>query len=299
MARLPIEGIRASMITLGFAADTPLATRRRVTLALLLAVVAISTAAPLVRAIDGMSPSVIAFWRTSGAALLLAPAIRPVRTRDALWVAFAGVCLAGHFVAWFSSLEHTTVLRSTVLVCMNPVWVGLMEWGLFRRRPSVSYWSGVGLAVVGVAAMAGSEMDNGRLYGDALALLGGLSGAIYFVIGRTVRPSVSFGSYAALVCAAAAAVLLLGIVASGDPLVGFEREAWLLLLVLAAGPQLLGHNGFNYALRYVPATTVSTLTLLEPVGAGLLALAFFAEWPPPLAVVGSLFVVAGVFVANR
>ena len=33
----------------------------------------------------------------------------------------------------------------------------------------------------------------------------------------------------------------------------------------------MGHIGMNYALGYIPATIVSVLLLLEPVGAGLLA----------------------------
>jgi hypothetical protein len=46
-------------------------------------------------------------------------------------------------------------------------------------------------------------------------------------------------------------------------------------------PQLIGHTGINYAMRHLDPTRVATATLLEPVGAGLLAFLVFAEVPTP------------------
>jgi len=37
------------------------------------------------------------------------------------------------------------------------------------------------------------------------------------------------------------------------------------------GPMLAGHTLLNYSLRYLPATVVSTATLIEPVGSTILA----------------------------
>jgi drug/metabolite transporter (DMT)-like permease len=41
-----------------------------------------------------------------------------------------------HFWAWFSSLGHTTVLRSTLLVCLVPAWSAALDWVVYGRRPS-------------------------------------------------------------------------------------------------------------------------------------------------------------------
>jgi drug/metabolite transporter (DMT)-like permease len=46
---------------------------------------------------------------------------------------------------------------------------------------------------------------------------------------------------------------------------------WLVFAGLALGPMLLGHTGFNWALRYRPAYAVSVTILAEPLGASLLA----------------------------
>jgi drug/metabolite transporter (DMT)-like permease len=54
---------------------------------------------------------------------------------------------------------------------------------------------------------------------------------------------------------------------------------------------------FNYLLRDVSATVVAVSVMGEPVGATLLALAFFGETPPWTAVAGGVLVLVGIYVA--
>jgi len=259
---------------------------------------AISSAAPLVRMVGDLHPVAIAFWRTLGAALLLLPFIRRPSARAALLVLLAGACLAAHFWIWFASLRHTSVMRSTVLVTLAPVWVGLLEWGVLRAPPPRRFWLGLALAIPGVALMSGSG-GAGSLFGDALALAGGMFSACYFVVGRSVRQRVEIGSYGALFSLATAAWLLPAAGVADADLWGFDATTWLVLAALTLGPQLMGHVGFNYAMRYVSASHVSALILLEPVGATLLAVVLFAEVPGVLGALGGLVTVAGVLVATQ
>jgi drug/metabolite transporter (DMT)-like permease len=192
------------------------------------------------------------------------------------------------------------VLRSTVLVCLNPVWTGLLEWLLSGSRPRPTYFLGVGLSVVGAALMAGGGGEGASsLTGDGLALIGGVLAAGYLVVGRTVRQRVGIGPYGALLCASAALWLLPAVLVVGADLIGFPREVWWALLALALGPQLLGHIGFNFAMRTVSAATVATVILLEPVGASLLAALAFGEWPGWRELSGGAVVLLGVLVASR
>ena len=106
--------------------------RRRVVWVLAAAVFGISISGVLVRSMHDAEAIAIAAWRTGLAGLVLAPGLRLLTKRITAGQAFrivcAGVCLGMHFYVWFLSLEHTTVMRSTVLVCLLPIWVGLLEW---------------------------------------------------------------------------------------------------------------------------------------------------------------------------
>ncbi|MFT7519620.1 MAG: drug/metabolite transporter (DMT)-like permease [Kiritimatiellia bacterium] len=267
---------------------------RHVWLVLSVSVCAISTAAVLVSAIDDAPPIAIAIWRTAAIALLLSPFIRPVSRRDLLHIAIAGACLGAHFATWFASLQLTTVLRSTVLVCMGPVWTGLIEWGSKSESPSSRYWLGLCISIPCAIWLSVTPGDGGSLTGDGLALLGGLLASVYLVLGRGVRQRVGIGSYAGLVCAFAALALLPVALVTDTPLFGFSWTTWALIGGLAAGPQLLGHNGFNYALKFVPASSVSAATLLEPVGATILAWLWLNQTPTLTASAAGVGVVGGV-----
>jgi len=62
-------------------------------------------------------------------------------------------------------------------------------------------------------------------------------------------------------------------------------------------PQIMGHTVFNYLLRYMDPTVVAIAIMGEPVGATLLAFAFYDEVPPWTVVVGGAIVLAGIYVA--
>jgi drug/metabolite transporter (DMT)-like permease len=226
---------------------------------------------------------------------------RPKLTaRDGLLILGAGALLALHFWTWFASLHHTTVMRSTVLVCLTPVWAALVEWAALKSPPSSRFWPGILLAMVGVILMSGLIFGSGSfsLLGDGLALLGGVFSAVYLVVGRAVRQRVSIGPYGSLICLSCAGWLLIAAAGTGATLWGFPTSAWLAIAGLALGPQLFGHIGLNYAVRYVTAALVAALTLLEPVGATLLGAAILAEYPSMTEMAGGALILCGLAVVT-
>ena len=93
----------------------------------------------------------------------------------------------------------------------------------------------------------------------------------------------------------AALALGLVMVVQGHAFVsGASSQTWMLWVILAIFPQLIGHNGLLWALRHWSATTISVLVLLEPV----IATAFAAAWgeasPSPRAWAAASVAVAGV-----
>jgi drug/metabolite transporter (DMT)-like permease len=82
---------------------------------------------------------------------------------------------------------------------------------------------------------------------------------------------------------------------SQTPFTGYEPKVWLMFGLMALGPQILGHTTFNFLLRDLNATVIAVAVMGEPVGASLLALMFFGEKPPLLAVVGGLMVLGGIY----
>lgn len=280
----------------------------RVYLALLVGVVAVSFAATFIRLAEAPS-LVIATYRLGLASLLLSPLawwrsrahLASLKRRDLLLASGAGVFLALHFALWITSLEYTSVASSVVLVTTNPLFVGVASHFLTGDKLTGQRVMGVLIALVGAATIGygGFALGWRSLLGDLLALLGAMAIAAYFFIGRGLRGRVSLLAYIWVVYSAAALALLLVTLAAGYSLRGYSPQTYLMFLLLALIPQLLGHSSVNWALRYLPAMLVTVAILGEPVGATLLAYLFLGEAPTALEIGGAALVLLGVYVAFR
>lgn len=271
-------------------------------------VVAISFASILIR-LASAPASVIAAYRMVLATLVLLPllALRGGRDltsigrQDAPACLLAGAFLGLHFALWTSSLQQTSVASSVVLVTTNPLFVGVASALLLHERPGRPLITAIALSASGAALIGLHDLGApaGSLRGDLLALLGALMASGYLLVGRRVRPRLPLLSYITLVYGTAALLLLLLVLALGHPLFTYPRRDYLLFLLLALGPQLVGHSMFNWALRYFPATTVALAILGEPVGSSLLALVLLGEGLGALKVLGGGLVLGGIFLAAR
>lgn len=295
-------------------------------LVLIAGIFAISLGSILIRlAQDEAVPSlVIALWRMLLSTLILLPFTIAGRRHElgqmgrAKWglAVVSGLLLGLHFATWTSSLAFTSITSSTVLVATAPLWVGLASPFLLNEPLARGLKVGIGLAMLGtlVVSMGGIiGFEDGRialdlaqssegsrpLLGNALALAGGITVAGYMIIGRRLRPHLSLLSYTFVVYGMAAVTLLLFNLVGGQDLIGYGWTAFLLFLVMALIPQLTGHSSFNWALSFLPAAFVSLAAISEPVGATILAMLIFQEIPGPVVILGSILILAGVFLGSR
>lgn len=276
---------------------------------LAVAVVAVSTSAPLVRVADAPSLAV-AFWRNALALPVLGAAVvldrrsrrelRGLDRRERRLSVLAGLFLSAHFATWVPSLSFTSVASSVALVATQPVWAALVARARGEHVPRAA-WRGIGTALVGTLVLTGVDLsiDPRALFGDVLALLGGMLAAAYVTVGAEVRRTVSTTVYATT-CYSVAAVVLLAVCGVGDqPLAGYSGDTWLVLAAIVVGPQLLGHTLVNRVLRTTSAMVVSVAILFEIVGSAILAWMSFGEVPPVSAVPAGVLIAAGVVMVVR
>jgi len=273
---------------------------------LALGVVAVSFSAVLIREADAPALT-IALYRNLIATLLLLPfalgrhraELRSLTPRQLWWGFAAGAMLALHFATWIPSLNYTSVAASVVLVTTQPLWTALGARLLYGERLQPRTLGGIVIALAGTLVIAGGDIAvSGRAaFGDLLATIGAITAAAYFLIGRNLRQDLSLVPYVTVVYATCTVLLVPAVAISGSQAWGFPARTWGLFLLMALVPQILGHTVFNYLLRWMDPTVVAIAIMGEPVGATLLALAFYGETPPGTAVVGGVIVLAGIYVA--
>ncbi len=285
--------------------EQPSNDNRVTTAGLLAGVLAVSSAAVIIRLADAPALTV-ASLRLVLASLVMVPLALWCGGKQAHWIrrdvalgGLAAIFLAAHFASWIASLGHTSVASSVVLVTATPLMVSVASWALFRERVSARVGAGIALGIAGGAVIALGDWDRGTtgLRGDALALLGAASITGYYLVGRTMSGRVPLLSYLALVYSGAAVLLLTAAVATGAPLRGLPATTYGWIALLAIGPQLLGHSLINWSLGRLNATVVSLAVTAEPVIATALAALVLSEPPPLTSVLGGAAILGGVWVA--
>jgi drug/metabolite transporter (DMT)-like permease len=274
---------------------------------LVVAVLAVSTSGPLVR--EAAAPTMaIAFWRTALASAVLVPLVvlrhraelRAVRPAERRTAALAGTFLALHFGTWIPSLDFTSVASSVALTCTQPVWAAVMARARGESVPRRT-WLGIAVALCGAVLLTGVDfaISARALFGDALALAGGIFGAAYVTVGADARRTLSTTIYTSICYPVAASGLVIACVVGRQHLAGYDAHTWWVLLAITLGPQLLGHTLFNRVLRAISATIVSVVTLFEIVGSTLIAWWWFGESPSAGAYPAAVLIGIGVVLVVR
>jgi drug/metabolite transporter (DMT)-like permease len=132
------------------------------------------------------------------------------------------------------------------------------------------------------------------LYGDFLALIGAVAVSGYLLVGRTLRTRLSNTAYVWLAYTAAMAATVMVTGFSGYSFFGYSPETYFWMLLLALGPQLLGHTIFNWSLAHLSATFVALAILGEPIGSAILAYFIFGETFAPLQLAGFVLLLIGI-----
>ncbi len=213
----------------------------------------------------------------------------------------SGIFLGLHLAIWFESLKFTSVASSTTIVCTEVVWVSLGFCLFLKGRLGGKAVLSIAITLSGsvVIALSDSGSSGGHLYGDILALVAAIAVAVYTLIGRVARATVSTTVYTYLVYVASAVTLVILTFAQGYTLAGHGTDGWVIGLLLAVFSTILGHSIFSWCLKYFSPSFVSASKLCEPVVSSILAIFVFREIPGPVQILGGAVIIGGVVLYSR
>lgn len=208
-------------------------------------------------------------------------------------VLIGGVAVGVYPLAFYSSMHLAGVaVGSVISLASAPLAAGLLE-RLVDRSPLSRWWMlAAGLGVAGSAALCESKLDGpaanvtSTLAGVLLGLVAAAAYATYSwsahrLIDSGVERSAAMGSVFGIGGALLVPVLLL----TGAPLLtstqNFAVAAYMSLVTM-----FLGYLVFGFGLTKVSASTATTVTLMEPAVATVLAVLIVGERLTPLGWIG-------------
>ena len=268
-------------------------------------IVAVSTAAILIREADAPSLVIAAYRLVLASVPMVAftayrrEQLMPRRGEQAWLTLVAGVCLALHFAFWVESVKQTSIVTSVVLVTTAPLFVALASGPLLGERPPKAIWYALAVTALGTLVMVGEDFGEGSdtVRGDLFALLGAVFAAAFMLIGRRLLASEGrWLPYSTATYVIGAVVLAVMVIATGDAITGFGDKTYVYLVLLALVPQVIGHSALNRSLGYLPAVAVALAVQGEPVGSTVLAATLLGEIPTAFELAGGVLVLGGVYV---
>ncbi|AFL66460.1 DMT family transporter [Desulfurococcus amylolyticus] len=233
--------------------------------------VAISSASILV-VLSNEPGEVCAFWRLFLSSLILLPLWIQAKKHVKIHHVASGIALSLHFILWMRSLFLIPVYTSTLLVVVYPLYSLVIDILVYKYRPSLIQLLGLAGGVTSLTLFLGVN----RLalsQGAVLSLLAGLSVTLYFELGRYARGVVkeSLVEYAFPTYMSATVFTALYNIVSGSRILPSSHLSYLYFILMALIPMMLGHTLMNYLLKHYPVYLVTSVSLGEPFGAGLLA----------------------------
>ncbi|WP_187355447.1 DMT family transporter [Paenibacillus tengchongensis] len=273
-----------------------------VPLLMLVGIVAISFSSIFIKWSEAPA-SVQGMYRLLFTSLLMLPFARPytgallqLRRKDWLLIACSGFMLALHFLLWMGSLEYTSVASSTMIVALEPAFIMLGAYLLYREKTSLASILGMVVAIAGIALIGwgdiGLSADN--IKGDLLSAGGTLAVAVHMLLGQRLVSRMPAYLYSLLVFITAGAVFAVYNLLGSIAFFAYPAREWGIFVLLAVVPTVFGHILFNWLLQYASATTVSMNILGEPVGASLLAFVLLGERLTALQWAGGILVLGGL-----
>lgn len=213
------------------------------------------------------------------------PQLLELWRRPLVWLMALGV--AGYQALFFIGTGRVGVAVGTLAsLALGPLMAGLLAWVLGAAAPSRVWWGSTAIAIVGLAALTlgGGTAVGADLLGVAAAVGAGSAYAVYTVLGTRLAAGGHSGADVLAASFAIGAVLLIplgagGVGALASP-AGIALGLWLGLAATT-----LAYIGFGLGISYLPAGTVATLNLAEPVVATLFGVVVVGE---TLSVVSSI-----------
>lgn len=260
---------------------------------------------------DSASSSSIGLTRIVAGGLLLGAVAWAVARRSAtgrptvgrehvVAVLVGGAAVLAYQPTFFAGARLNGVaVGAVVTLGAAPVLTGVLEWALTRRLPRPSWFVGTACAVVGVVLIGGlldGAAGDVSVPGLAGSLGAALSYAVYTLAAKRLltdgwTPTAAVGSVFATAAVMGVPFLLLVDLSWTSGASGVAVIAWLAVVTVVVAYVL-----FAVGLQTLSASTVSTLTLVEPLTACVLGLVLLDERLSVAGWTGLVALLAGVTV---
>jgi len=204
------------------------------------------------------------------------------------YLVFGAAAVAIYPLAFYASMRYAGVAAGTVIsIGSAPLFSALIESCLDGQKLSKKWMLGAAIGVSGITLLSLAESGAHQAGGDktivgiCLGLLAGLTYALYsWSARRMMQNGVATRAAMGATFGAGGLLLMPVLMMTGAPLLASWQNAGV-GIYMALVPMFIGYLCYGMGLARIPASMATTITLVEPVIAALLAVVLVGERLPP------------------
>ncbi len=243
-----------------------------------------------------------AFYRMAIAFVVLLPIVLLKKQwqwpgmKMALLAALSGVLFGSDVAVWNIAILESTATQASLLTNLSPIWVGMGMFLFLKDRPSINFWIGTVVALLGMVVIVGFhfftqlEFDRAFIFG----ILSGVFYAAYLLVSKKVLAQMNIASFMLINLFASSIFLAILNLFAGEAFYGFGLTSWAVLGIQALVCQLFAWFALNYAIQHIRTTRVSLSLLAQAFTTAILAWAFLGEAITWQMVFGGMILLSGI-----
>jgi drug/metabolite transporter (DMT)-like permease len=251
-------------------------------------------------------PFTSAFWRVTLALPVLFAWMRisergtTVHRKISRATVYAGLAFSADLFFWHLSIVSTSVANATFFATTAPIWVVLFGWMLFRKRAPAAVLVGLGLCILGGAALVvrSLQVKTSGALGDLYGLITGVFFGLYFLAVQAARDGTSAARVTFQATLITSALLLFAALGLEHQLLPRTLHGVAALVALAWISHAGGQGLLTVALGRLPATFSSLVIFLEAIAAACFAWAILGEPVSAIQAIGGVTILSGIYVAR-
>ncbi|SMG52164.1 DMT family transporter [Arenibacter troitsensis] len=270
-------------------------------IALIVGIVCISIFPVLVKL--NYTPGLIsAFYRMAIALSIILPYVLFTKQleipdrRTLLLTVICGICFGSDVAVWNIAIQESTATQASFLTNLSPVWVGIGTFFFLKPKPSLNFWIGTVIALLGMVTLVGFKFFAHLSFdiGFSFGVLSGVFYAIYILISKEVLAKISVLNFMTLSLISSSFFLGILSYALGEPFNGFSNIGWFVLVIQGLVCQLLAWLSISYSTQHMRATRVALSLLAQAILAAILAWIFLNELITPQMILGGIILLFGI-----
>lgn len=204
----------------------------------------------------------------------------------------SAIAYSATVILFVASTKITTATNAILLQYTAPVYVAFLSVWLLKETIGRRDWISIVMVLIGMGIFFIGKLSLGTLIGNILAILSGITFALFIVLMRKQK-DVS-GLESILMGNILTAILCFPFILNSDIWLNAQNWKWLILLgVIQLGiPYIL----YAYAIKQVTALEGALFPMLEPILNPIWVMLFIGELPSVWALGGGSIVIIGVVI---